>query len=124
MLVIAGAKYALTLVFLLSRTFEHGILLFFVNFQHFYKVQNLEIVRESYQRYEKKLSNLYYTVCAVATLPVVSILFTQIMINRSLDIFAYTILYFIASWTTLTAFYSSTLLALLLAIWKYHRFEF
>ena len=121
---IAGAKYALILVFLLTRTFEHGILLFFVNFQHIYKVQNLEIVRERYQSYEKKLRNLYYTICVLVTLPVVSILFTQTMIKTSMDIFAYIILYFIVSWSTLTALYSSTLLAFVLAIWRYHRFEF
>ena len=121
---IAGAKYALILVFLLTRTFEHGILLFFVNFQHIYKVQNLEIVRERYQSYEKKLMNLYYTICVLVTVPLISILFMQIIIKTSLDIFAYTILYFIVSWSTLTALYSSTLLSLLWAIWRYHRFEF
>ena len=34
------------------------------------------------------------------------------------------LLYFIVSWSTLTTVYSSTLLAMLQAIWRFHRFEF
>ena len=36
----------------------------------------------------------------------------------------YAVLYFLVSWTTLTSLYSSTVLALLRSIWKYHRLEF
>ena len=36
----------------------------------------------------------------------------------------YILLYFIVSWSTLTSIYSSTLLAMLHAIWRFHRYEF
>ena len=73
LLVIASTKYALTLIFLISRIFEHGVLLIFINYQGFYMVQKLDIVRETYQRYEKRLSKLYYLTCLIISIPVVGI---------------------------------------------------
>ena len=72
-LVIASTKYALSLIFLISRIFEHGVLLIFINYQGNYTVQKLDIVRCTYQRYEKRLSKLYYLTCLVISIPVVGI---------------------------------------------------
>ena len=44
--------------------------------------------------------------------------------KESIYVVEYILLYFIVSWSTLTTVYSSTLLAMLHAIWRFHRFEF
>ena len=46
------------------------------------------------------------------------------MMQSSIYVLGYAVLYFLVSWSTLTSLYSSTVLALLRSIWKYHRLEF
>ena len=87
-------------------------------------MQNLEIARYTYQRYEKILGKLYYLGCILISLPVLAMFCAFNLKIGSIYVVEYTLLYFIVSWSTLTSVYSSTVLALLHAIWKFHRFEF
>ena len=42
------AKFALILIFVIARTFEHEILVYFIRYQGRLKLQNLEVERERY----------------------------------------------------------------------------
>ena len=81
-------------------------------------------MRGTYQHYERRLGKMYYVACIIVSLPVVSLIAAQKIFDESLHVVAYTFLYFIVCWSTLTALYSSTLLALMQAIWRFHRYEF
>ena len=48
----------------------------------------------------------------------------QKLMKESIYMVEYILLYFIVSWSTLTSVYSSTLLAMVHAIWRFHWFEF
>ena len=56
--ILANTKMTLGIIFMIARTYEHGILLFFIQFQQGFKLQNLEVEKSTYQRVELKSSKV------------------------------------------------------------------
>ena len=127
--ILLAFKYALAIVFVLQRAFEHGILLFFIRYQQSFTLQNLEIAKDKYQRLERRLSCVFYVFCGIVCLPnlvfnvyLISSTFTDRVESAQLE--RNFILYFVGMWVTATAIYSCIMINLMVNMYKFHRFEF
>ena len=118
-------KYGAVFWFILSRAFEHQILHQFVLFQQLYKVESLDVVRDSYQRQEKAAKKVYKAVVVALWTPIVA-LYTLPFVT-SQDYLAnqtWASLFYALAMTVVMSVYSMTSMALMRAIYKYHRHEF
>ena len=68
---ITVVKFSLTLVFICTRAFESAILLAFINYQRPLRVEDLEVNKERYQAYERKIYKMYVMTCVIVCSPIV-----------------------------------------------------
>ena len=66
-----SARYMFYYCFVLSRIYEHSILLLFITFQHSFRLQNLDIARDKYQKLERKFANVFFGLCVGFNIPIV-----------------------------------------------------
>ena len=50
-------------IFILTRAYEQDSLLYFVNYQQRYRLEELQIVRDVFQKQERLLSKVYTAAC-------------------------------------------------------------
>jgi len=123
--VLANVKFTIGIIFMMARTYEHGIHLFFINFQKGFKLQNLQIAKDEYQKVERLSSKICRTSAFFITIPVIIInvnaLYEQEVTLRSILASNF---YGIGVYITIIVFYSQTMLGLLKNMYRCHRFEF
>ena len=76
--VASAARYMLYYCFILSRIYEHSILLLFITFQHSFRLQNLDIARDKYQKLERMFSKIFFGLCIGFNMPIVISLIVEL----------------------------------------------
>lgn len=94
-------------------------------FQQLYKVESLDIVRDSYQRQEKVIKKVYKVVVIALWIPIVALYALPFVTSQDdLTNQVWASLFYALAMTMVMSVYSTTSMSLMRAIYKYHKHEF
>ena len=117
-------EYVLMIIFVLTRAFEHRLLNFFIIYQHKFRLEDLNIVKDKYQKLELKFSKYHKVLCIAIGMPNIIFLLIRIFYEKNYYILIGIHLYTLCSTVLVMSYYQDSVLNLLLNMYKFHRIEF
>ena len=76
-------EYFCMIIFVMTRAFEHKLLNFFIIYQQSFRLENLNVFKDNYQKLELKFAKLHKAICLVIASPYLIFLIIRIFYDES-----------------------------------------
>ena len=122
--ILINLKFTFALVSIMQRTYEHNTLYFFIMYQRAYKLQELPLAKDAFQKQELRHERIFRVGAIILVLPLLLLAITPILWISLEPILLLSVIYFTLMLVLTSSIYFSTVINLILEMKQLHHLEY